>query len=592
MKQKTKQESWIMTTFHFASSCKVKITLSVIFELCSVIGGLIPYIAVYELIIKFVDGTPTMEDLATCFLWYGLGYVIKIIAHAIATTFSHYSAYTILEQIRKALSEKLMKAPLGTVLDYSGGQLKSLLVDRVETIELPLAHMIPEGISNFMLPILVFGYLLIMNWQMALASLINVVLAVIIYAVMMRTYSQKYDEFMKASNEVNNVIVEYVEGIEVIKAFGRSGSSYEKYANQVSSFKDYTLDWFQSTWKLMNLGGAILPSTLLGTLPVGLILYFNGTLSIAQLVICFILSMGIVGPLTAFTVFVNELKAIEYSIRDVKVILDLPELEDAKEEVELQEYSVELQNVSFAYDKDKTNTVLQHVDLTLPQNSYTALVGPSGSGKSTIARLIARYWDVDNGTISIGGVNIKDIPLSQLSQYVSFVTQDNFLFHSSLKENIRLANPNASDEEVYRAARLAQCDGFINKLEHGYDTSAGEAGKKLSGGEKQRIAIARAILKDSPIIILDEATTFTDPENEVELQKSIMELTKDKTLLVIAHRLSTIKNADNIVVLNDGAIVEQGTHQQLLDNCPLYNRMWYSHIGAKKWAMNTNEEVA
>jgi len=236
--------------------------------------------------------------------------------------------------------------------------------------------------------------------------------------------------------------------------------------------------------------------------------------------------------------------------------------------------------------------VLHDISLKMPQGSFTALVGPSGGGKSTVARLIARFWDVTGGSISIGGTNVKDLSIRQLSELVSFVTQDNFLFNCSLKENIRLGNPNATDEEVYAAAKAACCDDFIAHLEKGYDTSAGDAGKRLSGGEKQRIAIARAILKNAPIVILDEATAFTDPQNEDKIQKSIMALSKGKTLLVIAHRLSTIQNADQIVVLKKGQIVDCGKQEELLKRCPLYADMWQAHIGAKNWSVGEKKEVA
>ena len=234
--------------------------------------------------------------------------------------------------------------------------------------------------------------------------------------------------------------------------------------------------------------------------------------------------------------------------------------------------------------------MLHGINLALPAGSFTALVGPSGGGKSTVAKLIARFWDVTAGSITIGGVPIQEMPLSQLSELVSFVTQDNFLFRCSLLENIRLGNPNASDEAVKAAARAAQCEEFIQKLPQGYDTPAGEAGKRLSGGEKQRIAIARMMLKNAPIVILDEATAFTDPENENKIQQSIAALTKGKTLLVIAHRLSTIKDADHIVVLKNGAILAEGNQEELLADCPLYYDMWQAHIGAKNWAVSSAEK--
>ncbi len=351
------------------------------------------------------------------------------------------------------------------------------------------------------------------------------------------------------------------------------------------------MDWFRSTWAMRTLGGAILPSTLLGVLPLGMYLYMKEGLNPATVVICMLLSMGIVGSLTKFTVFVNQVKAIQYAMKSLAESMDIPELPNESALVSLENYDINFSGVSFSYTGEKSDEVLHGIDLGVSEGTFTALVGPSGGGKSTMARLISRFWDVTAGAITIGGVDIRKIPLSQLADTVSFVTQDNFLFNCSLLENIRLGNPKATDEEVFAAARSAQCDEFISRLENGYATTAGEAGGKLSGGERQRIAIARSMLKNAPIVVLDEATSFTDPENEEKLQRSISALTKGKTLLVIAHRLSTIKNADQIVVLNKGRVEAQGPHSHLLAICDLYKDMWEAHIGTKNWAVSAGRSV-
>lgn len=591
-----KEKNWLKTVLSFATECRQKMILSVICACLSVAGGIVPYVGVYQIIVMFFNEGQTARDIL---FWTAVclsGYAVKIVFYAISTNLAHISAYSILENMRLRIADKLMRAPLGTVLNQTVGKLKSVIVDRVETIELPLAHMIPEGFSELLLPIGVFAYIIMIDWRMALSAMVTVPIAAVVYGIMMRTFNKKYNDYMESSNHVNSVIVEYVEGIEVIKAFNQSTASYEKFEKAVKSFKEYTLDWFRSTWKLMNFGGSVLPSTLLGTMPLGMYLYIQGSLSPAELTMCLILSLGIVGPLTKFTVFVNDLKAIQFAIKDADEFLNLPELENTKESVVLHKFDVELQNVSFSYDAEKLsnsektkNSVLHNINIKIPQGTFSALVGPSGGGKSTVARLIARFWDVESGEIRIGGVNIKKLSLWQLADTVSFVTQDNFLFNCSLMENIRLGNPKASDDEVIKAAIAACCDEFIRALDNGYNTNAGEAGGKLSGGEKQRIAIARAILKNAPIIILDEATAFTDPENEDKIQKSIAVLTKGKTLLVIAHRLSTIKNADQIIVMEKGRIAEAGTHEELLERCNLYKNMWEAHIGAKKWAAGSGK---
>ena len=465
-------------------------------------------------------------------------------------------------------------------------------MDKVEDLEPPLAHMIPELTSNLLLPVAIFIWMLVIDWRMGLAVLISPVLAMIPMFFLMRNYNSQYAAYMEANNHVNSIIIEYVEGIEVVKAFNQSTSSYEKFVNAVQSFKEFTLAWFKSTWKSMNLMMAIMPTTLLGVLPVGLLLVQNGSISPAELAMGIILSLSIVGPLMKATTFINEAKSMEYAVEAANELLNLPVLPDSGKIVSIPHNDIALKHVTFSYDGSEQNEVLHDVNLELPEGSFTALVGPSGGGKSTIARLIARFWDVTGGSITIGGKNVKELSIRQLSELVSFVTQDNFLFNCSLKENIRLGNPNATDEEVYAAAKAACCDEFIVRLDKGYDTPAGDAGKRLSGGEKQRIAIARAILKNAPIVILDEATAFTDPQNEDKIQKSIMALSKGKTLLVIAHRLSTIQNADQIVVLKKGRIVDCGKQEELLKRCPLYADMWKAHIGAKNWSVSEKKEVA
>ena len=392
---------------------------------------------------------------------------------------------------------------------------------------------------------------------------------------------------MAANNHVNSVIVEYVEGIQVVKAFSQGERSYAKFAQAVSSFRDFTLNWFRCTWASMNLCLSILPTTLLGTLPMGVYLYQAGVLDPAQVTLCLMMALGIVAPLMSATAFINSMKSMQFAVKDTRELLDLPQLSQARQEAKLDGSGIRFRNVSFSYGGTGGAEVLHDLELHIPQGSFTALVGPSGGGKSTIARLAARFWDVTAGSITLGGRDIREMPLKQLSQAISFVTQDNFLFDCPLKENIRLGRPGASDEEVLAAAQAAQCEEFIGRLEHGWDTTAGDAGKQLSGGERQRIAIARAILKDAPIVILDEATAFTDPENEDKIQSSIMALSKGKTLLVIAHRLSTIQNADQIVVLEKGHIVDQGTQAELLRRCPLYQKLWQAHIGAQGWAVTS-----
>ena len=589
---KQQKDNWVKILFSFAAPCKGKMALSVFCAILSVAGGFIPFWAVYEILLAFINQNVTLNGILIWCLVGAAGYLLRVACHGISTILAHISAYTILEGIRLKIADRLMKAPLGEVMGRRIGYLKNIIMDKVEDLEPPLAHMIPELTSNILLPVAIFIWMLVIDWRMGLAVLIAPVLAMIPMFFLMRNYNSQYAAYMEANNHVNSIIIEYVEGIEVVKAFNQSTSSYEKFVNAVQSFKEFTLAWFKSTWKSMNLMMAIMPTTLLGVLPVGLLLVQNGSISPAELAMGIILSLSIVGPLMKATTFINEAKSMEYAVEAANELLNLPVLPDSGKIVSIPRNDIVLEHVTFSYDGSEQNEVLHDVNLELPEGSFTALVGPSGGGKSTIARLIARFWDVTGGNITIGGKNIKELSIRQLSELVSFVTQDNFLFNCSLKENIRLGNPNATDEEVYAAAKAACCDEFIVRLDKGYDTPAGDAGKRLSGGEKQRIAIARAILKNAPIVILDEATAFTDPQNEDKIQKSIMALSKGKTLLVIAHRLSTIQNADQIVVLKKGRIVDCGKQKELLKRCPLYADMWKAHIGAKNWSVSEKKEVA
>ena len=589
---KQQKDNWVKILFSFAAPCKGKMALSVFCAILSVAGGFIPFWAVYEILLAFINQNVTLNGILIWCLVGAAGYLLRVACHGISTILAHISAYTILEGIRLKIADRLMKAPLGEVMGRRIGYLKNIIMDKVEDLEPPLAHMIPELTSNLLLPVAIFIWMLVIDWRMGLAVLISPVLAMIPMFFLMRNYNSQYAAYMEANNHVNSIIIEYVEGIEVVKAFNQSTSSYEKFVNAVQSFKEFTLAWFKSTWKTMNLMMAIMPTTLLGVLPVGLLLVQNGSISPAELAMGIILSLSIVGPLMKATTFINEAKSMEYAVEAANELLNLPMLPDSGKIVSIPRNDIVLEHVTFSYDGSEQNEVLHDVNLELPEGSFTALVGPSGGGKSTIARLIARFWDVTGGNITIGGKNIKELSIRQLSELVSFVTQDNFLFNCSLKENIRLGNPNATDEEVYAAAKAACCDEFIVRLDKGYDTPAGDAGKRLSGGEKQRIASARAILKNAPIVILDEATAFTDPQNEDKIQKSIMALSKGKTLLVIAHRLSTIQNADQIVVLKKGRIVDCGKQEELLKRCPLYADMWKAHIGAKNWSVSEKKEVA
>ncbi len=583
-------KKWFGTLLSYAKGSGGRLLVSVIFSMLSLISGLIPYYCVYRILDRYIAGTVDEAYAVNWCLAALCAYLVKVICFGISTGISHYVAFNVLEGLRLKVADTFLKAPLGEVYAHSIGEIKGVIIDKIEDIEPPLAHVVPEGAGHILLPIICFAALATVDIRVALASLLALPLGLIFMMLTFKLSGRNMAKYQEANAAMSSMIVEYVEGIEVIKAFGKTGVSYEKYAGSIRDYRDFVIEWLKSTWVTMKLAFAFMPATLLGVVPVSILLVGKGSMTISEMALSVMLAMSMVISMAKIEVFSNGLRQMQYTVMEVKKFLDIESLPEPETERLPDEYTIELNDVHFTYD-DEQGEVLHGIDLTLNEGSFTALVGPSGGGKSTVAKLIARFWDVSGGSIRIGGIDIKDLKVETLANIVSFVTQDNFLFSRSIKENIRLGKPDATDEEVMNAARAACCDEFINKLPDGYDTSAGEAGKRLSGGERQRIAIARMMLKNAPIVILDEATAFTDPENETKLQESIANLTKGKTLLVIAHRLSTIKNADRIVVLNDGRIEDAGTQDELMERSALYNRMWQAHVGARNWAAGNLKEA-
>lgn len=544
-----------------------------------ILGGMLPYFSAAKVIIGLLNGR---EDWNYYLMWCavgGVGAILRECLYALALSLSHKATFTILKEIRERLLKKLPRLPLGTVMDMSSGKLKQLIVDQVESMETPLAHLLPEMTANVLGPVCILIYLLMLDWRMALLSLVSIPVGMFFMMLVMRGYGEQYEGSVKTSQAMNAAIVEYVNGIEVIKAFNQGKHSYAKFSERVTANAAYFYQWMKSCQFPVSLSKAVSPTTLITVLPVGWLLYRGGSLSVETFITTIILSLGIAGPLLAAMNFVDSLARVGTTVNSVDEILHSEEQQHGVNPVALENMDVRLEEVSFGYHVGKE--VLHHVNLDIPAGSMTALVGPSGSGKSTIAKLIAGFWDVKEGKVLIGGHDVREIPLSQLYDLTAFVSQDNYLFDESILENIRMGDRQASDEEVEAAAKAAGCDGFIQQLERGYHTMAGGKGARLSGGERQRIAIARAMLKDAPIVILDEATAYIDPENEAVIQKAVAKLIRGKTVFIIAHRLSTITDADKIVVVRDGEIHAEGTHQELLERDPLYRGMWGAHIGAK-----------
>ncbi len=569
-----KDDNSVLWILHFAKQCKGKMIASVILAMLGSVSGMIPYFAVSIMIQAIYEGDFVMNKMVFLAFVAFLGYLGKTWFSVLSTILSHRSAFLILKSIRSSLSEKLSRMPMGKILDTPSGKYKTILVDTVEKLELPLAHLIPELTANILIPIFILIYLFVLDFRVALFSLITIPIGMFCYMGMMKDYQTRYARVLTAGKNMDVAIVEYIGGIEVIKTFRQSEVSYQKYSDAVKENKLSKSDWFLKTNPYYTIGIAIMPSCLLGVLPMGSFLFVQGSLSAPTFITSIILSMSLVKPLIQALEYTDSLAMVDSTVKEVAMLLKEEELQRPEQSVKLTNHVLEFSNVSFAYDEQQ---VLSEVSFTIKPSTITAIVGPSGSGKSTIARLIASFWESSSGEITVGGFNLKNIPLRQAMEIVSYVSQENFLFNRTIRENIRLGNSKASDEEIEYAAKKAGCHDFIMSLPQGYDTKAGDCGNALSGGERQRITIARAILKDSPIIVLDEATSFTDPENEALIQESLNALIKDKTLIVIAHRLGTIVGADQILVMDKGRLTDIGNHEELLKCSNLYQTLWKAY---------------
>lgn len=556
-----------------------KLIVAVVLAVVGSVCGIVPYFAAAKIIALLLAGEKVLQTYTTWFLTALVCYWLRTVLYNGALSISHKATFNILKTIRQLLLAKLPKLPLGTVLDTSSGQFQQTIVDQVDSMETTLAHLFPEMTANIAAPVLTILYLFVLDWRLTLLSLAVFPVAFYFMMTVMGSYGKDYEGAVKATNEMSSTLIEYINGIEVIKAFNQGSRSYARLADKVRYNAQYYFNWMKKSQLGMALAYAFFPAQMLTILPVGWLLWLHGSLTAETFLTVILLSLGMAAPIVAAFNFVDTLAMVGTTVGQVDAILTAEEQEHSTAPVSFANHDIALEHVSFGYHDDKE--ILHDISLNIPSGQMTALVGPSGSGKSTIAKLAAGFWDVKQGRITMGGCDLRSIPLSQLYEQVAYVSQDNYLFDDTVRENIRMGRLSATDAEVEAAAHAAGCDRFIADLEHGYDTRVGGGGAHLSGGERQRIAIARAMLKDAPVILLDEATAYMDPENEALIQNAVNELVKNKTVIVIAHRLSTITGAANIVVVKDGCIAAQGTHPQLLETSPLYKEMWQAHIGAK-----------
>ena len=550
---------------------KIKLIISAMFSIISTTLSAIPYLLVYSIILELFNREISYNKIQSLVFIAILFIILGVVARILSGIFSHISAFNILYKIRIDLIEHMSKLNMGFFKKNMTGKLKKIINEDVEKLENFIAHQIPDLSSAFATPLIFLGIMFYFNWQLSLVLFIPIILGILAQSGMFKNYMGKVDHFYKLVAKLNSTIMEYINAMNVMKAFNLTAKSFKDYRNNTQEYADYWIELTELAVPYYSAFLCLLDTGLLFIIPIGGIMLLNGKITISVYILFLLMS----------TIFLNSLRtlfelseSLSFLLKGMEKIIEIfNEKEQESGDISFPEHfseSLKYENVTFAYNKAK---VINNFTLTIRAGTTTALVGPSGSGKTTIGLLAGRFWDIDEGKITIDGTDIKDISYESLMDNVSFVFQDTFMLHDTIYENI-IMGKNYTREEVENAAKKAQIHDFIMSLPDRYETKIGEGGIKLSGGEKQRISIARAILKNTPIVILDEVTSYSDIENEAKIQSALKTLLKGKTALIIAHRLYTIKNADNIVFMKKGQITEQGTHEELLRNRADYWHLW------------------
>lgn len=587
--------------FEYAGPHKKDLYGATLIVLLSVLMGVLPFVLAYQVISPLVMGESVDSGYVSMRV---AGVLVCLVLQAIlygwGLDVSHKAAYNTLLRLRTSLQKRFEQLPLGFIQDKGTGTIKKLFVDDVDSLEVLLAHSLPEGIANLMIPLAIYVAMFFVDWKLALLSLASIPVS---FAAMMIMYSvgmKKMGPYYMAGQKMNNTIIEYINGMEVVKVFNKDAESYERFRKDISDYRDYTLEWYKAAWPWMAIYSSLLPCTIILTLPVGAWFVLRGFSSMPDLILILCLSLSIGIPLLKSLGFLPTMPQLNYKIAALEQVLETAPLRQTEAAFHGNSHDICFDHVTFGYEKTQPgpdgkpmvtmDEVIHDVSFTARAGQKTALVGESGSGKSTLAKLLIHYYDPQQGSISIGGQIITEMSLEALNSQISYVAQDQYLFNTSLLENIRMGRPDATDEEVLEAAKRAQCTEFLEKLPQGIQSMAGDAGKMLSGGQRQRISLARAILKNAPIIVLDEATAYADPENEEKMEAAIAELVKGKTLFVIAHKLPAIMNADQICVIEHGKLAATGTHTELLASCEEYKKLWKAAQDSEEWKVNTAKE--
>lgn len=566
-----------------APEYKGRMRLSVIF---ACIGELFSFSAYFfsayaaGWLIKNAGGKAVGFDELMKYAFLAIGSLfLYFIFTGFSTTISHKTSFYILAKLRQTLFEKLKVIPMGYLVDNPVGKIKVIIMDRVSDMEDWVAHLMPELPSRMLHPILCVIILFFLDWRIGLSIFVPVPLAFIGMITMMYKYRSRMAVWLSSYANVADRSAEYVHGIPVIKAFAQDKASYGKFADAVKFYHFSTMKWWKQSWFGKALMTAAMMTPQIVSMPLAFYLYGRNQISIETLLLALILPIAILPQAFGIIMSFELFQMASNTWVSIQELLDMPvqKRPDAKNKAAIDNSKgIEFDNISFSYH-DGTE-VLHNISFKTKPGEVTAIVGPSGGGKSTIAKLLAGFWDQSSGRISIGGVDTKNISFKQLAEEISFVSQDNFLFDVSIRDNIRIGKPDATEDEIIAAAKAAHCHEFISKLPDGYNTKAGEAGGAMSGGERQRITLARAILKPASTIILDEATAYADPENEALIQEAISNLVKGKNLVIVAHRLNTIKQANQIILIDKGKIKAKGKHDELMKE-PLYASLWKQYLG-------------
>lgn len=577
----------IRTLFRFLSRKEQKrLCLSGFFAILSAIFSVFPMLGLYLILNAILDGRDFHGSLpGICVSVAGI--FLQVIFHAISTRLSHRIAFEALYEIRSQILQKLSRINQGYLDENSSGKLKSILFDDVEQLEMFYGHHFPEILGCLLVPIVMAICMIVLDFRIAFTLFLPIAIFILCLRSMGKLQNKNFPGMFQTSQAMNTAMVEFIHGIKELRIFSAESKIHSRFEQTANDYREFMVKWFKDSRHLMTINTVVMSSGIVFVFPVSGYLYLQGAFNISHLMLYLFVALCFVAPLSKIAIYTHMLHLNAQIAERLNAMLMLPELDAPVDSAELDNYSVIFENVSFAYGEKE---VLHDISFQADENRVTALVGPSGSGKSTIAKLIDRFWDVNGGVIRIGGIDIRKISRGQLAEIVSFVTQDITIFEMSIMENIKLGNPNASFDEIVKAAQAACCHDFIADLPNGYDTKLGK-GTLLPGGEKQRISLARAILKNAPVLVLDEATAYCDPDNEVELQKALSALAKGKTVIIIAHRLSSVADADQILLIKDGCLVDRGTHDDLLNQSTMYSNMWQAFILSEQWFAGRKEYV-